>query len=60
MPILEGSFHLLHTKNTADKPIGVMDRNDWAKAEELLAEYVGMQKAESPDRYFTNEFVTAQ
>lgn len=59
LEILKASFLLLHTKATADKPIGVMDRDDWAKAEELLAEYVGLQKVETPDRYFTNEFITA-
>jgi NitT/TauT family transport system substrate-binding protein len=60
LPILEASFKLLHTKNTQDKPIGVMSRQDWSEAENLLAQYVGMKKADSPDRYFTNEFVTAQ
>jgi hypothetical protein len=60
LAILEASFHLLHTQATADKPIGVMDRGDWVNAEELLAKYVGMQKVENPDRYFTNEFILAQ
>jgi NitT/TauT family transport system substrate-binding protein len=60
LPILEASFKLLHTKNTQDKPIGVMSRQDWSEAENLLAQYVDLKKADSPDRYFTNEFVTAQ
>ena len=59
LPILEASFKLLHTKNTEGKPIGVMARQDWADAENLLAQYVDLKKADSPDRYFTNEFVTA-
>jgi NitT/TauT family transport system substrate-binding protein len=60
LPILEASFKLLHTKNTQDKPIGVMSRQDWSEAENLLAQYVDLKKADSPDRYFTNEFVTTQ
>jgi NitT/TauT family transport system substrate-binding protein len=60
LSILEASFKLLHTQKTQGKPIGVMDREDWADAENILAQYVGLQKADSPDRYFTNEFVTAQ
>jgi hypothetical protein len=59
LPVLKGSFALLHTKNTASLPIGVMSREDWAQAEEVLAKYVGMQKADSLDRYFTNAFVSA-
>lgn len=60
LPILQASFELLHTKKTEDKPIGVMDRQDWADAENILAQYVELKKADSPDRYFTNEFVTAK
>lgn len=60
LPILQAAFKLLHTKNTQGKPIGVMARKDWVEAENLLAQYVGLKKADSPDRYFTNEFVTAQ
>lgn len=60
LPILQAGFKLLHTKNTEDKPIGVMARQDWTDAENLLAQYVGLRKADSPDRYFTNQFVTAQ
>jgi NitT/TauT family transport system substrate-binding protein len=59
LPVLKGSFALLHTKNTAGLPIGVMAREDWAQAEEVLAKYVGMRKADSPDRYFTNAYVSA-
>jgi len=60
LPILQAGFKLLHTKNTEDKPIGVMAQQDWADAENLLTQYVGLKKAGSPDRYFTNQFVTAQ
>jgi NitT/TauT family transport system substrate-binding protein len=60
LPILQASFRLLHTENTKGKPIGVTDPKDWAQAEDLLAQYVGMKKADSPDRYFTNAFVTAE
>lgn len=56
-PILEASFRLLHTKRTANKPVGVTDREDWIEAERILAEYVKMPKAESVDRYFTSEFL---
>jgi NitT/TauT family transport system substrate-binding protein len=59
LPILVAWFKLLHTKNTQDKPIGVMGRQDWADAEKLLAQYVGLEKADNPDKYFTNEFITA-
>jgi NitT/TauT family transport system substrate-binding protein len=60
LPVLKGSFALLHTKKTAGRPIGVMAREDWAQAEEILVKYVGMQKLDSPERYFTNAFVTAE
>lgn len=60
LPILQAGFKLLHTKNTQDKPIGVMARQDWVDAENLLAQYVGLKKADNPDRYFTNEFLTNQ
>jgi NitT/TauT family transport system substrate-binding protein len=59
-PILEASFKLLNTKNTQGKPVGVMAREDWVDAENLLAQYVGLNKAESPDRYFTNDFMSAR
>ena len=58
LPVLKGSFALLHSKNTAGQPIGVMAREDWVLAEEVLVKYVAMQKADSPDRYFTNAFVS--
>ena len=60
LPVLKGSFALLHSKNTAGQPIGVMSREDWVLAEEVLVKYVGMQKVDSPDRYFTNAFVSAR
>ena len=60
LPVLKGSFALLHSKNTAGQPIGVMAREDWVLAEEVLVKYVGMQKVDSPDRYFTNAFVSAR
>jgi len=58
LPVLKGSFALLHSKNTAGQPIGVMAREDWVLAEEVLVKYVAMQKTDSPDRYFTNAFVS--
>lgn len=60
LPVLKGSFPLLHSKATVGKPIGMMAREDWTLAEEVLAKYVGMQKVDSPDRYFTNAYVAAQ
>jgi NitT/TauT family transport system substrate-binding protein len=60
LPILTMSFDLLHSANTAGKPTGVMAREDWAKAEEILAKYLGMTPAASPDPYFTNDFVMKQ
>jgi NitT/TauT family transport system substrate-binding protein len=59
LSVLKGSFALLRSKNTASLPIGVMSREDWAQAEEVLAKYVGMRKADSPNLYFTNAFVSA-
>ena len=60
LPVLKGSFPLLHSKATAGMPIGLMAREDWALAEDVLAKFVGMQKVDSPDRYFTNAYVAAQ
>jgi NitT/TauT family transport system substrate-binding protein len=54
--VLEGSFKLLHSKHTEDQPIGVMSKQDWTEAQDLLAQYVGMTKIDDVDRYFTNEF----
>jgi NitT/TauT family transport system substrate-binding protein len=59
LPVLKGSFALWHSKSTITLPIGVMAREDWVQAEDVLSKYVGMQKADSPDRYFTNAFVAA-
>ena len=59
LPVLKGSFALLHSKNTTSLPIGVMSREDWVQAEEVLVKYVGMRRADSPDLYFTNAFVSA-
>jgi NitT/TauT family transport system substrate-binding protein len=59
LPVLKGSFALLHSSKTAGQPIGVMAREDWVTAEEVLVKYVGMLKVDSPDRYFTNAFVSA-
>jgi NitT/TauT family transport system substrate-binding protein len=59
LPVLKGSFALLHSSKTAGQPIGVMAREDWVTAEDVLVKYVGMQKVDSPDRYFTNAFVSA-
>ncbi len=59
LPVLKGSFALLHSPRTAGLPIAVMAREDWAQAEEVLAKYVGMRKADSPDVYFTNAFAIA-
>lgn len=54
--ILKASFDLLHTDATQGKPVGLMAREDWASAEEILNKFVDMKKADSPDVYFTNEF----
>ena len=59
LPVLKGSFALLHSKATTGQPIGVMAREDWVLAEDVLVKYVGMQKVDSPNRYFTNAFVAA-
>jgi NitT/TauT family transport system substrate-binding protein len=58
LPVLKGSFPLLHSQRTTNLPIGVMSRDDWAQAEDVLAKYVGMKRAESPDVYFTNAYAT--
>jgi hypothetical protein len=59
LPVLKGSFALLHSKATTGQPLGVMAREDWVLAEDVLAKYVGMQKVDNPGRYFTNAFVAA-
>ena len=58
LPVLKGSFPLLHSQRTAGQPIGLMAREDWVQAEDVLAKYVGMKKVDSPDVYFTNAYVT--
>jgi NitT/TauT family transport system substrate-binding protein len=55
--ILTLSFPLLHSETTKNKPLGVMAKEDWAKAEDLLVQYQGMKRVSSPDQYFTNAFV---
>jgi NitT/TauT family transport system substrate-binding protein len=57
LPVLKGSFPLLHSQRTTGQPIGVMSRDDWAQAEDVLAKYVGMKRSDNPDIYFTNAFV---
>jgi NitT/TauT family transport system substrate-binding protein len=58
LPVLKGSFALLHSQRTQGKPIGWMAREDWAQAEDVLNKFVAMPKGDSPDRYFTNAFVS--
>jgi NitT/TauT family transport system substrate-binding protein len=60
LSVLKASFKLLHSKRTKDEPIGVMSAKDWASAQDLLAEYVGLRKMPSVDAYFTNAFATAK
>jgi NitT/TauT family transport system substrate-binding protein len=60
LPVLKQSLSLLHTKRTEGKPVGVSDRQDWADAEKILVEYLKIKPVDNPDRYFTNEFLTAK
>jgi NitT/TauT family transport system substrate-binding protein len=54
------SLELMHTEATRQLPLGVMAKSDWTAAENILAEYQGLKKAESADLYFTNEYLPAR
>lgn len=58
--VLTLSFDLLHTDRTKGKPLGVMAPEDWREAEDLLVKYQDLNRVESVDEYFTNEFVPAE
>jgi NitT/TauT family transport system substrate-binding protein len=49
----------LHTKRTADKPVGYMDPADWQDTLSTLQKYTGLTGVQSPDTYYTNQFVGA-
>lgn len=52
------AMKVLHTKRTADKPLGVMDAADWQDTIDTLVENVGLPAGSvKPDMVFTNEFL---
>lgn len=45
------------TPNTRGKPLGWMATEDWRATLDIMTKYTGLEKAEAPGTYFTNEFV---
>jgi len=54
----EQAMKLLHTPRTKDKPVGVMDAQDWQDTIDLLVQYVNLPKgAVTPDMVFTDAYL---
>jgi NitT/TauT family transport system substrate-binding protein len=51
------TFKLLHTPNTAGKPIGCYAEADWATTIDYLVEYAELENAPAASEVFTNEFL---
>jgi NitT/TauT family transport system substrate-binding protein len=48
----------LHTERTEGKPFGYMDPADWTDTLATLEQYSGFTDPQSPETYYTNEFVS--
>ncbi|HKQ00444.1 MAG TPA: ABC transporter substrate-binding protein [Actinomycetes bacterium] len=56
---LEQVINNLHTERTKDKPVGVMDEQDWSDTLTTLQKYAGLSQPKAPADYYTNQFVQA-
>ncbi|MBI2881976.1 MAG: ABC transporter substrate-binding protein [Candidatus Tectomicrobia bacterium] len=54
---LDAYLTLLHTKNTKEKPLGWMAKEDWEETIRILAKYGGLKNPLPVERYYTNDFV---
>ena len=46
-----------HTENTEGKPLGWMAKEDWESSQDIMTEYLGLEKMLPVESYYTNEFV---
>jgi NitT/TauT family transport system substrate-binding protein len=52
------AIQLAHTPRTTDKPIGVMDMQDWQETIDVLSQYLNIAKGTvTPDKVFTNAYL---
>jgi NitT/TauT family transport system substrate-binding protein len=52
------AIKVLHTRRTADKPIGMMGAKDWQDTIDILTQYAGLPAdTVKPEMLFTNQFV---
>jgi NitT/TauT family transport system substrate-binding protein len=49
----------LHTERTKDKPVGLMDSQDWSDTLATLQKYAELSQPKAPEDYHTNQFVQA-
>jgi NitT/TauT family transport system substrate-binding protein len=54
---LELALPFLTTEATKDKPFGWMAASDWAKTQDIMAEYRDLPKTIAVDNYYTNDFI---
>ncbi|GAA1422760.1 ABC transporter substrate-binding protein [Agrococcus citreus] len=57
---IEATVPLLHTEASEGELPCVTTEEDWQTTEDILAEYSGLERAESIDDYFTNDYASAE
>lgn len=55
--ILKNAVSILHTKNSAGKPVGWMAPQDWDNLQKILIDAGELKESIPTDRFFSNEFV---
>jgi NitT/TauT family transport system substrate-binding protein len=56
--MLSIALRYIDTPNTVGKPFGWMSDDDWKRAEDMLVEYLQVQRQPSVSAYFTNEYLS--
>lgn len=54
---LRATFPLLRTERTKGQPLGWMHPDDWRDTQEALVKAKAMNRAQPPDKLFTNDFI---
>lgn len=55
---IQGSLTLLHTPNSAGKPIGWSAKEDWTATQELLQKYASFKPEADVGVFYTNDFIS--
>lgn len=55
---IKGSLTIMHTPNTADKPIGYSALEDWQATQEILEQYAKFKPEKDVTVFFTNDYIS--